>query len=1099
MPQGYIRFPHIYQDRIVFVAEDDLWLIASEGGRAERLTAAMDEITYPRFSLDGQMLAFVAREEGPSEVYVMPAEGGPARRLTFQAASCQVLGWSPANNEILYTSNAGQYTPGYDVIYAISPEGGLPRQVAVGRANAISYGPEGGIVLGRNIGEPARWKRYRGGAAGHLWCDADNSGNFKRLLNLSGNIESPCWVGNRIYFISDFEGTGNVYSCTPNGEDVRRHTDHADFYARNLATDGRRIVYHAGAELYLFDPAEEQARHIDVELPSLRTQRNRKFVSATSYLHSYALHPQGYALALTTRGKAFSMSNWEGPVLQHGEPDGVRYRMLQWLNDGQRFVVISDAIGREALVIFDPEHASEPKTIADVEFGRALSMEVSPADDIVAITNHRHELIVVDLKGGKSAIVDKSDYRHISGIAWSPDGSWLAYSFANTAQTRAIKLCNMENGETHFVTEPVLWDIAPSFDPEGKYLYFLGARTFNPVHDSIQFDLNFPSSVKPYAIMLRRDLRSPFIPEPKIPANKEKENGSPKKSAPDVKAETAKDEEGAASEPQNGREEDSPQEVETQEEDAQKAALEIDLEGISKRVLSFPVSEGGYSAVRGMRGKALFLTFPIEGELHSPNDSHEPKGSIYSYDFDTHKYERLIDGVGSFALARDAKTLVYRSNHRLRVLKAGEKAPKADSSETNREGGWIDLQRVKVSVQPAAEWKQMFAEAWRLQREHFWVEDMAGIDWQGVYERYAPLIERVSSRAELSDLFWEIQGELGTSHAYEHGGEYRRGPYYRQGFLGVDWAYDSEHERYRIARIIQGDTWETTATSPLTTPGINVNIGDAVLAINGQRVSPKRSPQELLVYQARNEVQLTIEEADSKETRVVTVKALSREWDVRYRDWVDENRRTVHELSKGQVGYLHIPDMGTDGYAEFHRGYLTEFDYPGLLIDVRWNGGGYVSPLLLEKLTRRRVGYKFRRWSEPIPYPRESPRGPMVVLTNEHAGSDGDIFCHSFKLLGLGPLIGMRTWGGVIGYTHHHTLADGTRTTQPEFASWFKDVGWNVENYGTDPDIEVDISPQDYVNNVDPQLERAIVETLRLIEEHPALIPEQPQRQAKKE
>ncbi|HEV7236077.1 MAG TPA: peptidase, partial [Ktedonobacteraceae bacterium] len=538
MPQGYIRFPHIYQDRIVFVAEDDLWLITSEGGRAERLTAAMDKITYPRFSPDGQMLAFVAREEGPSEVYVMPATGGPAQRLTFQAASCQVLGWSPTNNEILYTSNAGQYTPGYDVIYAVSPEGGLPRQVAVGRANAISYGPEGGTVLGRNIGEPTHWKRYRGGAAGHLWCDADNSGSFKRLLNLSGNIESPCWVGDRIYFISDFEGTGNVYSCTPDGKDVERHTDHMDFYARNLATDGQRMVYHAGAELYLFDPVQEQVRHIDVELPSLRTQRNRKFVPATSYLHSYTLHPQGYALALTTRGKAFSMSNWEGPVLQHGEQDGVRYRLLQWLNDGQRFVVISDAIGREALVIFDPDHGSEPKTIADVEFGRALSMEVSPADDIVAITNHRNELIVVDLKEGKSAVVDKSDYRHISGIAWSADGSWLAYSFANTAQTRAIKLCNMENGETHFVTEPVLWDTAPSFDPEGKYLYFLGARTFNPVHDSIQFDLNFPNSVKPYAIMLRRDLRSPFIPEPKIPANKEKENSSPKKPAPDVKAET---------------------------------------------------------------------------------------------------------------------------------------------------------------------------------------------------------------------------------------------------------------------------------------------------------------------------------------------------------------------------------------------------------------------------------------------------------------------------------------------------------------------------------------------------------------------------------
>ena len=1084
MPQGYIRFPHIYQDHIVFVSEDDLWLISDEGGRAERLTAAMNAITYPRFSPTGDRLAFVAQEEGPREIYVMPASGGTARRLTFQAASCQVLGWSPSGEEILYSSNAGQYNSSYDVIYAICPEGGLPRQLPVGRANAISYGPTGGTVVGRNIDEPARWKRYRGGTVGHLWCDANNSGNFQRLLNLQGNIAAPCWVGERIYFISDHESVGNIYSCTPTGEDLRRHSDHQDFYARNLASDGQRLVYHAGADLYLFDPAQDQLRRVDVELSSLRTQLNRKFVSAARYLHSYALHPQGYAVSLTTRGKAFSMSNWEGPVLQYGEQDGVRYRMLEWLNDGKRFVVINDALGREALTIFDPESANDPQTLSDVEFGRALSMEVSPVDDIVAITNHRNELIVVELETGKAAVVDKSDFYHISDVAWAPDGSWLAYGFANTEQTSVIKLCNMENGETHVATDTVLWDSAPSFDPEGKYLYFLGHRTFNPVRDSIQFDYNFPRSVKPYAIMLRSDLRSPFIPEPKVPESKEKDSANPKKAA-EIRRESAKDAK------ENGESSETPEKetaVEDEvEETTKKTAFEIDLEGITRRILPFPVSEGRYRKIRGIKGKVLVLLSPIEGVLDSENDSYEPKGSIYSYDFDTHKYEWLIDSVSDFEISRDAKTLIYQSTYRLRVLKAGEKAPKSDSKEAHRENGWLDLNRVKVSVQPAAEWRQMFAEAWRLQREHFWVEDMAGIDWQGVYDRYAPLIERVSSRAELSDLFWEIQGELGTSHAYEHGGEYRHGPYYQQGFLGVDWTYDAENERYRIARIVQGDTWDTTATSPLTLPGINVNVGDAVLAINGQRVTSKRSPQELLVHQARNEVQLTIEATNSQETRVVTVKALGREWDARYRDWVEENRSTVHELSKGQVGYLHIPDMRAEGFAEFHRGYLTEFDYPALLIDVRWNRGGNVSPLLLEKLARHRIGYKFVRWGEPMPYPMESPRGPMVVLANEHTCSDGDIFSHSFKLMGLGPLIGMRTWGGVIGYTHHHSLVDGTRTTQPEFASWFQDVGWNVENYGTDPDIEVDIAPQDYVNGIDPQLERAILEALRQIEEHPSL------------
>jgi tricorn protease len=1094
MPQGYIRYPHIHKDRIVFVAEDDLWLISSEGGRAERLTAGVGEVSRPRFSSDGQYLAFIGHEEGPREVYVMSAAGGPAQRLTYQAAMSNVLGWSPSGTEILYTSNAGQYTGKFQVIYAISPEGGLPRQLPYGTANAISFGPEGGVVLGRNVREPAHWKRYRGGTIGHLWCDIDGSGNFRRLLNIQGNISSPCWIGQRIYFLSDHEGIGNIYSCTPLGEDLRRHTNHQDFYARKMASDGQRIVYHAGGDLYLFDPASEELQHVNVEMPSLRTQLNRKFVSAGRFLDSYALHPNGYAVALTTRGKAFSMGNWEGPTLQHGERDGVRYRLLEWLNDGKHLVAISDQPGREALVIFDPEEAREPQVLADIEFGRAITMVVSPTDDIVAITNHRNELIFVDIAAGTSKLADKSDYERITDIAWSPDGNWLAYSFANTGQTSAIKLCHVESGETTFATKPVLRDVAPSFDPEGNYLYFLGYRTFNPVKDNFQFEYSFPRGVKPYAIMLRREQHSPFIPEVKSRQGKERE----KEEATSKKSSNGTEESGSkARQETEATGELTEKDNHKQEEAHRRPSMIIDLEGITSRALPFPIGEGRFSKVQGIKGKALFLGFPIEGAIQSNGNHYEPRGSIYSFDFETLKYEWLMEGVQSFDVSRDNKMLIYRSHHRLRVLKAGDKPPKTESHEPNRENGWLDLHRVKVSVQPAAEWKQMFDEAWRLQREHFWVEDMAGIDWKAIYKQYAPLVERVSSRSELSDLFWELQGELGTSHAYEMGGEYRQGPHYHQGFLGVDWSYDAESQRYRIARIVQGDTSNSHSTSPLSLPGINVNVGDAIVAVNGQRVDARHSPQELLVNQADLEVQLTIEEAKSHKTRVVTVKALSDERPARYREWVESTRQKVHTLSQGQVGYIHIPDMGPKGYAEFHRGYLTEFDYPALLIDVRWNAGGNVSGLLLEKLSRRRVGYDFPRWGQPDPYPPESPRGPMVALTNEHAGSDGDMFSHSFKLMGLGPLIGMRTWGGVIGISPSHTLVDGTSTTQPEYAFWFKDVGWNLENYGTNPDIEVDIAPQDYAHDVDPQLERAVAEALRLIAERPYLEPrpgERPRR-----
>ncbi|HYT35458.1 MAG TPA: peptidase, partial [Ktedonobacteraceae bacterium] len=710
--QGYVRFPNIHQHQIVFVSEDDLWLLSSEGGRAERLTAGVGEVSSPHFSPGGELLAFVGREEGPSEVYVMPALGGTAQRLTFQSASsCRVLGWSPDGKTILYASNAGQINRRYEVIFAVSPNGGMPHQVPVGMANAISYGPQGGVVLGRNIGEPARWKRYRGGTAGHLWCDPAGSGAFQRLLTLNGNLANPCWVGERIYFISDHEGVGNVYSCTPLGEDIRRHSDHNEFYARNLSSDDQRMVYHCGADLYLFDLATDYARRLDIELPSIRSQRNRKFVSASHYLDTYTLHPQGLAVALTTRGKAFSMANWEGPVIQHGLPDGARYRLLEWLSDGKRLVAVSDATGSERLIIFNPEEAGEPKMLTDIEFGRAVSLAVSPTNDVVAITNHRNELIVVDLENTQSVVADRSDHERIRGLSWSPDGRWLAYAFSHTAQKSAIKLCNMENGETHFATDPVFRDVAPAFDPEGKFLYFLGYRSFNPVYDNLQFDLGFPRGVRPYAITLQRDQLSPFIPQPKAPGEKDKEQRKEKEDTADQKAE-------------NGTEGTTPEAGEDEEKTTQKtAAMLIDLEGITTRAVPFPVNEARFAAIKGIKGKALLLSFPIEGTIHTP-DNYEPRGALYMFDFETLRYEWLGDGINGFNLSRDSKTLIYRAHHHLRVLKAGEKFPKSEEGDDpSRENGWLDLHRVKVSVQPAAEWKQMFAEAWRLQREQFWSED----------------------------------------------------------------------------------------------------------------------------------------------------------------------------------------------------------------------------------------------------------------------------------------------------------------------------------------------------------------------------------------
>ncbi|MEI7645616.1 MAG: S41 family peptidase [Chloroflexales bacterium] len=1077
MTQGYYRFPTIHDDSVVFVCEDDLWVVGAAGGMARRLTANPGEALRPTLSPDGQLLAFTGRDEGGPEVYVMPAVGGPARRLTFLgAARTQVAGWSPDGTEILFSSESGQPFGGMPQLFAVPHSEGEPRLLPTGPALSISYGPQGGAVIARNVTDLARWKRYRGGLTGDLWVDPAGDGAWRRLITLKGNLAAPIWNGARIYFVSDHEGVGNIYSCLPSGEDLRRHTDHADYYVRHPSSDGRRIVYHAGADLWLLDPASGERRLIPVELHSPQPQRKRRFVSSEPYLEGYALHPAGSSLALTVRGRAFAMGNWDGAVLQYGEESG-RTRMAHYLHDGRRLLLLSDAGGEESLEIHAVDGAAPPRRLDGLDIGRPLRICTSPQADLVAITNQRHELLLVDLEAATIRLLDRSPHGRIGGAAWSPDGRWLAYSYFDTRRTQIIRLCEVASGAIHNATRTLLSDTRPAWDPEGNYLYFIGKRDFDPIRDQAQFAWAFPRMARPFLITLRADIASPF------------ETGGVTKDTSRLDREPrespTKD---ASADGNDTKEGDAPGDEGEQKDEAkpEQKGIQIDLDGITEHVAAFPVPVGIYGGVTGVKGKALFTSFALRGAMSSsPADD---TGRLEVYDFAERSVETLVDGVSSITISQDGKLLAYRSGRRLRVIKAGEK-PK-ENGGPGRKSGWVDLGRIKVDLNPPQEWRQMYREAWRLQRDQFWTADMSGVDWQAVYLRYLPLIDRVTTRGEVSDLLWEMQGELGTSHAYEMGGDYRSTPAYRQGFLGVDLDYDEASDSFRIVRVLPGDVWDERVSSPLSRPGLGVGIGDTLLAINGRRLGKGRGPGEMLVNQAGADLLLRIAPANGGESRTMTVKALGSEVMLRYRTWVEANRAAVHAATGGRVGYLHIPNMGPWGFAEFHRGYLIESTREGLVVDVRYNGGGNVSQLLIEKLARRRLGYDVSRWGQPDPYPADSLIGPVVAITNENAGSDGDIFSHVFKLLGLGPLIGKRTWGGVIGINPIDHLADGATTTQPEYSFWFPDVGWGVENYGTDPTIEVEIAPQDYVAGRDPQLERAIAETLRLMEENPPLLPE---------
>lgn len=646
----------------------------------------------------------------------------------------------------------------------------------------MAFGPDGGRVIGRNTGVPANWKRYRGGTAGQIWIDENGDGQFRPLLNIRGNLSTPMWLKDRIYFLSDHEGIGNLYSCSLDGTNIMRHSDHEDYYVRNASSDGHSIVYRSGGDLYVYELEQDEVERVNVQWFSPQTQRNRKFVPAANYLESWHLIPEGHSLAITSRGKAFSMGNWEGAVMQYGSTSGPRYRLLDWLNDGETLVAVSDEGGEESFVLLPSDSSKEARFLEGLDIGRPRNLSINPKKDQILFSNHRYELCVLDLDSEELNVIDRGKSTPIAGYDWSPDGQWVVYSLSISHEVSILKLWRASDQKTFPITAPVLRDVMPVFDPQGHYIYFLSYRNFDPVYDNLQFDLNFPQGVKPFLITLQQDLPSPFVPVPGGSKNNNKNSNN----------NNAGDDLGDSNNGEATGTEDQGEDISQTE---REPTVVIDLEGIKNRVLAFPVAEGRYGQIMGLsEGKVIYTRRPIEGSLNRDWLPKEPpaKSTLFLYDFKELEEEKLISGISSFGLSRDGKTLVYRSGNRLRVLKAGTK-PKADAgNKPGKKSGWIDLDRIKVAVEPGTEWRQMYREAWRLQRDQFWTADMSQVDWLAVYERYWPLLDRIASRSEFSDLIWEMQGELGTSHAYEIGGEYRPEPRYEVGHLGAEYEFDSQ-------------------------------------------------------------------------------------------------------------------------------------------------------------------------------------------------------------------------------------------------------------------------------------------------------------------
>lgn len=1072
---SYLRFPHLHEDLLCFAAEDDLWVapLVPEGevpGRAWRVTVDRTRVSHPRFSPDGTRIAYTTWRSLDPEIHLAPVAGGPSRRLTYWGSTdARVCGWTPDpgdSAQILAVSSHRQPFSYFSWAYGVPTDGSPGGRLPWGPVSDIAVAEIDGerrtlLLTGKPPHEPAAWKRYRGGATGRLWLHGE-----RLLPDIGGHLDSPMFVGGRIAFLSDHEGVGNLYSCLPDGTDLRRHTDHDAFYARHASSDGRRVVYQCAGEVWLVDDLQSPdavPRKLEVRLGGPRAGRRTYQVAAASNIDSLSVDETGRASAVAVRGSLYWLTHRDGPARTITDTPGVRVRLPEMLGSGGKVAYVTDADGEDAIEIAYLPRASgdrPPLRLASGLLGRVQELISDPDGERLAIASHDGRLLLLDTDEETSTGEPTELIRSVNGpvrdLAFSPDGAWLTWSHPGIGRSlRKIKLARIQGPGAPTivdVTNGRFEDENPVFTGDGRYLAFLSWRGFDPVYDVHTGDLSFPLGCRPYLVPLSSATPSPFALSP---------DGRPAAGGLDP---VDSDEAGTA----------------------EGSTVTVEFEGLESRVTPFPVSASKYSALYPVSGGGLvWLRWPISGALGetfaNPADM-SGRPTLEYFNIAKAKKTELVDHLDWFAVSGDASRLVVMDDGELRAVPATEPG---DNDSTV----YIDLRRILHEADPPAEWRQAYGEAGRIIRSYFWEPDMCGIDWPAILDQYRPLVERVATPDEFADLLREVLGELGTSHAYVSPARRNEGPPHYQraiGLLGVNFV--CREGDWTLARILPGDSSDSKARSPLA--GTGIREGAALTHVDGRPVDPVTGPYPLLSAAGGTTVELTFRPAEGEgRSRRVAIVPLVDERPLRYQDWVAKRREVVRELSGGRCGYLHIPDMGGSGWAQFNRDLRLEVSRPALIVDVRGNAGGHISELVVEKLTRTILGWDLTRDAQPVSYASNAPRGPVVALADEATSSDGDMITAAFRLLKLGPVVGQRTWGGVVGMTGRHRLGDGTVITVPMNAAWFDTYGWSVENHGVEPDLEALRTPLDWAEGRHAVLDDAVRVALDLLAAHPPATP----------
>jgi tricorn protease len=1086
-PQKVLRHPTVSQTSIVFACGSDLWIVDRSGGAARRLTSDVGIEAMPYFSPDGSKVAFTAQYDGNDDVYVIPAAGGLPKRLTTHPSLDEALGWTRDGKRILFRSNRA--VPNRATrLYTVGVEGGLPEELPLPTGVAGSYSADGSrlayVPFSNFSQSPARQrglKHYRGGLASPVWIASLADSSIEKVPRTDSNDSLPMWVGKDVYFLSDRDGPVSLYAYDTQTHQVRLAIPSDGRDIKWASAGPGAIVYEEIGSIHLLDLATGKARRVDIQLAGDFPAVRPGFENVAEQIINVSVSPTGARAAFEAHGEILTVPAEHGDVRNLTRSPAAADRDPAWSPDGKWIASFSDSEGEYALMI-RPQDGLSPARRIDLGAPSFFYSPVwSPDSKKIAYQDKRLNLWYVAVDGGRPVKVDVTAYDGPPGFApaWSPDSRWLAYARQLPTGLHGVFIYSLEDKRVHPVANGMSDAAFPAFDRNGKYLYFTASTDAGPTYAASMGSYKLAVTRAGYLVVLAKGQRSPLTPQ----SDEEKvKSGDKKEAAECQEKEDQKDGEGDKKE-KAGKEPEVP-------------VVKIDFDDIDQRIVSLPFTARNYAGlVAGDAHELFLLVAPVI-------DEGDPLGrlSVEKFDLCTKKTEKLLSDVGTFLVTANGKKVLYeqlppRDPNAPPPPGGGAAHPGewfikpiaalGKPSEPGKPDGKLNLSAMQVWVDPRAEWNQMFHETARIERDYFYDPNLHGADLKSLTAEYQPYVDGVMSRADLTYLLADMLGEITAQHVYLGGGNLPKTKHVAGGLLGADYRID--HGRYRIARVYRGENWNPGLRAPLTEPGVDVHEGDYVLAINGRELTGTDEIHAFLQETAGKAVQLVVstDPAGAKARRVM-VYPIADEHGLRLRAWMEENRRKVDQLSGGKVAYVYLPDTAVDGYTYFNRYYFAQSDKAAALIDERFNGGGWIADYIVDWLARPRLLTAMTREGRDQDIPL-SIHGPKVMLINEHAGSGGDALPWMFRRLGLGPLIGTRTWGGLIGIGDYPALMDGGFITAPRWAIFNPDAGaFDVENKGVSPDIEVELNPALWRQGKDPQLEAGVATVLDLLKKHPA-------------